>query len=100
MAEQKRLDDLDRHIADLAKTHPRLPAMVEARAGRIRLQRELAQRRVALGLTQTEAAARMKTSQSAIARIESGEHDVRLSTLERYATVLGCAIKMTLEKAS
>jgi DNA-binding XRE family transcriptional regulator len=100
MGARKRLDDLDQHIAELAKTHPRLPTMVAARAERIRLQRQLAQRRAALGLTQTEAAARMKTSQSAIARIESGEHDVRLSTLERYATVLGCAIAMTLREAS
>ncbi len=64
------------------------------------LQRQLAERRIALGMTQTEAAARMKTSQSSIARIESGEHDVRLGTLERYAKVLGCAITMTLQEAS
>ena len=55
---------------------------------------------MAIGLTQTEAAALMTTSQSAIARVESGEHDVRMSTLERYAAVLGCSISMTLAVAS
>jgi len=40
-------------------------------------------------LSQTEIAARMGTSQSAVARLESGELDVRLSTLERYAAALG-----------
>lgn len=54
-----------------------------------RMAEELAARRVKLGLTQTEVAARMGTSQSAVARIEAGEGDIRLSTLERYAAALG-----------
>jgi transcriptional regulator with XRE-family HTH domain len=58
-----------------------------------RSRRELASRLVALrqelGLSQTEVAARMRTSQSAVARIESGDADFRLSTLERYAGALG-----------
>jgi predicted transcriptional regulator len=40
-------------------------------------------------LSQTEIAARMGTSQSAVARLESGGLDARLSTLERYAAALG-----------
>ena len=40
-------------------------------------------------LSQTEIAARMGTSQSAVARLESGALDARLSTLERYAAALG-----------
>ena len=40
-------------------------------------------------LSQTEIAARMGTSQSAVARLESGDLDARLSTLERYAAALG-----------
>ena len=31
----------------------------------------------------------MGTSQSAVARLEAGESNARLSTLERYAAVLG-----------
>ena len=46
-------------------------------------------RRLELGLSQTEVAARMGTSQSAVARLESGDADLRLSTLERYAAALG-----------
>jgi transcriptional regulator with XRE-family HTH domain len=41
-----------------------------------------------LGLSQTEVAARMGTSQSAVARLERGDADVRLSTLRRYAAAL------------
>jgi predicted XRE-type DNA-binding protein len=57
-----------------------------------RLMRELATRRQETGLSQTEVAARMGTSQSAVARLESGEADVRASTLERYAAALGTEI--------
>src|SRR5436305_9007975 len=53
-----------------------------------RLVRELAERRQAAGLSQTEVAARMGTSQSAVARLESGTSDVRASTLERYAAAV------------
>ena len=48
---------------------------------------QLVSERQRLGLSQTEVAARMRTSQSAVARLESGAADVRLSTLQRYAAV-------------
>ena len=49
---------------------------------------ELAATRRERGLSQTEIAARMGTSQSAVARLERGELDARLSTVERYAAAL------------
>jgi transcriptional regulator with XRE-family HTH domain len=59
-------------------------------------QRELVDRlvevRQALGLSQTEVAARMGTSQSAVARLERGDADVRVSTLQRYAAALDCRV--------
>ena len=61
----------------------------EAAARRRELIEELAATRRESELSQTEIAARMGTSQSAVARLESGELDVRLSTLERYAAALG-----------
>jgi transcriptional regulator with XRE-family HTH domain len=60
------------------------------------LVRELAAGRQAAGLSQTEVAARMGTSQSAVARLESGATDVRASTLERYAAAIGCEITWEL----
>jgi predicted transcriptional regulator len=50
---------------------------------------ELVRLRQESELSQTELAARMGTSQSAVARLESGDLDARLSTLERYAAALG-----------
>ena len=100
MARKQPPDDLDRYIAERARNSPKLPALVAARTNRRVLQRQLAERRVALGLTQTEVAVLMRTSQSSVARLESGEHDVRVSTLERYAATLGCSIALTLREAS
>ncbi|MST34013.1 helix-turn-helix domain-containing protein [Acidimicrobiaceae bacterium USS-CC1] len=61
------------------------------------LTETLVTRRVELGLSQTEVAARMGTSQSAVARLESGTADLRLSTLERYAAALGQVLDWRLE---
>ena len=62
-----------------------------------RLVRQLAEQRQAAGLSQTEVAALMGTSQSAVARIESGTADVRASTLERYAAAVGSQIAWHLD---
>ena len=61
-------------------------------AERRRLVEELAGQRKSARLSQTEVAARMGTSQSAVARLESGDADVRASTLERYAAAIGSQI--------
>lgn len=70
------------------------PAADMARS-RAELIQDLAARREASGLTQTEVAARMGTSQSAVARLEAGPSDVRASTLERYAAAVGGQIAWT-----
>jgi ribosome-binding protein aMBF1 (putative translation factor) len=66
--------------------------------GRARLVRELAGQRQAAGLSQTEVAALMGTSQSAVARLESGTADVRASTLERYAAAVGGQITWAVDR--
>jgi transcriptional regulator with XRE-family HTH domain len=65
------------------------PGFKEMSERRRALADSLVARRVEIGLSQTEVAARMGTSQSAVARLESGDADVRLSTLERYVAALG-----------
>lgn len=76
---------------------PVFPGFKEMAARRRVLAEALVARRIKLGLSQTEVAARMKTSQSAVARLESGAADVRLSTLERYAAALGQRLDWRLE---
>jgi ribosome-binding protein aMBF1 (putative translation factor) len=93
-------DDLEDHIAELTRENPELPGMIDAHLERRRLQRALAARRQDLGLSQTEVAARMKTSQSAVARLEAGEMDAKVSTLQRYALAIGYEIEFALRPAS
>lgn len=49
----------------------------------------LREARESAGLTQEELARRLKTKKTAISRIESHAEDIKLSTLERVAGVLG-----------
>jgi len=70
----------------------------EMAARRAELAAALTDRRRSLGLTQTDVAAQMRTSQSAVARLESGA-DVRLSTLERYAAALGQRVEWRIEQS-
>jgi predicted transcriptional regulator len=65
------------------------PGLQDLSGPRRALIDELTRARRESGLSQTEIAARMGTSQSAVARLESGELDARLSTLERYAAAVG-----------
>lgn len=63
---------------------------------RRRLMAELAGKRRELGLSQTEVAARMGTSQSTVARLEAAGGDIRLSSVERYAAALGHSVDWQL----
>ena len=82
-------DFLDEIIQERTKRNSEFPEMVEAALRARRLLRSLAEQRRELGLSQTAVAARMRTSQSALARLEGGEADPRISTVERYALAMG-----------
>lgn len=58
--------------------------------------RELAALRKELHVSRSVVARRMQTSNAAVARLEAGEVDVRLSTLGRYARALGCRLTWAL----
>ncbi len=74
------------------------PGFQEISDRRHRLVEELVSARLELGLSQTEVAAQMGTSQSAVARLEAGEADMRLSTLQRYAQAVGRQVNWQLEE--
>jgi transcriptional regulator with XRE-family HTH domain len=62
-----------------------------------RLSRELLHARVREGLLQAHVAKRMHTTTSAVSRLENASgHRPTLSTLERYATAVGCTLRIRL----
>ena len=56
----------------------------------------LRQAREDSGLTQEEIAERLNTKKSAISRIENHAEDIKLSTLEKFASVLGRKIEVSI----
>jgi transcriptional regulator with XRE-family HTH domain len=60
----------------------------------------LSEARRKAGLTQVELAARMKTSQASVARIESGHGAPKWETIERYARALGATPVVRLVDAA
>lgn len=57
---------------------------------------QVIKRRKELGLTQKDVAQRAGTHQSSVSRIESGEHDIRLSTLIQVAEALETGVDIRL----
>jgi predicted transcriptional regulator len=76
---------------------PQTRAEYDAQAPEFALAHELIAARTRAGLSQAEVAERMGTSQSAVARLESGRSLPSLRTLERYASATGSRAVVKLE---
>lgn len=90
------IDFLDEIIEQGTREDSTFPQKVEAALNQRLLMRELAAARIAAHLSQTKLAAAAGTSQSQIARAESGDVDVRLSTVAKMAAVLDKRLEWTL----
>lgn len=62
------------------------------------IARALIAARTAAELTQAEVAERMQTSQSFVARLESGAVKPTIKSLQRYAMATGARLKIELER--
>lgn len=76
---------------------PTTQAEYEAQAPEFAVARELIAARVRAGLTQEQVAERMQTTQSTVARMESGRALPSLRTLSRYAEATGSRAVVRLE---
>jgi ribosome-binding protein aMBF1 (putative translation factor) len=79
--------------------NPKVKAEYDALALQFEIAAELLRARLRAGLSQTELAARMATSQSAIARLESGDTLPSTKTLLRYAQATGSKVRVKLSAA-
>jgi transcriptional regulator with XRE-family HTH domain len=59
----------------------------------------LIEARARAGLTQAQVARRMKTTQTAVARLESGRAKPSTRTLGRYAAAVGARLRISFEPA-
>ena len=86
--------------SDLHKKWSRDPdyrAAYEELGPEFELARSLIEARIGAGLTQTQLAKRMKTTQSVVARFESGHVHPSTKTLERIARATGTRLKISFE---
>lgn len=79
--------------------NPKVKAEYDALAPEFEIAAELIRARVRAGLSQAELAQRMKTSQSAVARLESGQTLPSTKTLLRFAEATGSKVKVRLSAA-
>ncbi len=79
--------------------NPEVKREYDALAPEFEFSAELLRARLRAGLSQAELAARMKTSQSAIARLESGQTLPSTKTLLRFAEATCSKIKLRLSAA-
>jgi ribosome-binding protein aMBF1 (putative translation factor) len=56
----------------------------------------LKQARVDTGMTQEDVASKLHTKKSAISRIENHAQDIKLSTLQNFANILGKELKIQI----
>jgi ribosome-binding protein aMBF1 (putative translation factor) len=98
MATKKRLRADALHRKWLKK--PAYRAAYDALEGEFALASAMIQARTRAGLTQAGLARRMKTTQTVVARLESGRVKPSTRTLERVARATGSRLKISFEPAS
>jgi DNA-binding XRE family transcriptional regulator len=99
MEHEQEQDFVDEMIAKFTACDPNFPQHLTDEVQRRELMHDLAALRAENGLSQRAMAHCMDASQSAVARLEAGASDVKLSTLQRYAAALGKKIEWRLVDA-
>ena len=82
------------HVAEARKKDPALALALD----KLRLARRLRELREGRGMSQGELARAVKTTQSSIARFESGEHVPSLELIQRVAEALGVHMRVELDE--
>lgn len=91
----KTLKDIKRELL----ASPAVQAAHKDQAAEFDMARELIAARSRAGLTQSDVAARMGTTQSVIARLEGGKAVPSMRSVQRYAQAVGARAVVRLETA-
>lgn len=89
----KTLKTLKRELLNDANTR----AAYDTLADEYAIARELIAARARAGLSQSEVAQRMGTTQSVVARLESGKRPPSMRTVERFAQAVGGHVVLRIE---
>jgi len=90
------MDDLDAFIEARKAGDPEFAKGFEVGYQKFKLGVLLRQAREEAGLTQDQVAQLMQTKKSVISRLENHAEDIRLSTLDKFATALGKRLHLAL----
>ncbi len=90
------MSDLKKYISERKKRDKKFAEGFNEGYEQFKVGVMLRQARELAGLTQEELARRLKTKKTAISRIENHAEDIKLSTLERVATVLGKRLQVSI----
>lgn len=91
------MNDLKKYIADRKKTDKEFAENYDKGYENFKIGVMLKEVRLEMGLTQEEIATILHTKKTAISRIENHAEDIKLSTLEKFATALGKKIVLRLQ---
>ena len=84
-------------LRDQLSRDPELATLVEEERRRLQLAEKIRSARQEVGLTQAQVAEQIGTTQSAVARLESGEYErLSIRTLIKVATVLHRRINLEM----
>lgn len=90
------MSDLKRYTDKRKKDDVDFAKNFESEYEEFKIGEMLKQARVEVGLTQEEIAQRLHTKKSAISRIENHAQDIKLSTLQNFAHILGKELRVEL----
>lgn len=83
------MSDVRKYVKKRKKKDPAFAKGFDAGYEQFKIGVMLKQAREDAGLTQEQLARKLRTKKTAISRIENHAEDIKLSTLEKFATALG-----------
>ena len=89
------MSDVDKAIRRRVAKSPRFAAMVEKELAELRIGLAIRELRQKHGMTQEQLARRLKTTKSAVSRLENRSGGARLETLEKIALTFGKELVVT-----
>ena len=83
------MSDLQKYIKDRKVRDPEFAKGFDSGYKQFKIGVILKQARIDAGVTQEELAIRLHTKKTAISRIENHAEDIKLSTIDKFATAVG-----------